>query len=225
MMPGTLYIVPTPIGNYDDITVRGLKTLQSVDMVICEEYKEARRLLAALQMTKDLISLNEHNEKDTASEVVGILKEGKNLALISDCGTPLFSDPGTYLINLCIQANIHIIPLPGTSSLMTALSGSGFDFNKFQYYGWLSPKREIRSSELQRLKKIQGLIVLLETPYRLIRLLEDLASTFPKNTRGVLAYELTKSEECYYRGTLEEILDTAKKNNLKGEFVMLVHNK
>ena len=108
---------------------------------------------------------------------------------------------------------------------MTALSGSGFDINKFQYYGWLSPKREIRSGELQRLKKIQGLIVLLETPYRLIRLLEDLASTFPKNTRGVLAYELTKSEECYYRGTLEEILDTAKKKSLKGEFVMLVNNK
>ena len=224
-MSGILYIVPTPIGNYDDITVRGLKTLQSVDMVICEEYKEARRLLSTFQITKDLISLNEHNEKDTASEVVAILKEGKNLALISDCGTPLFSDPGTYLINLCIQANINIIPLPGTSSLMTALSGSGFDINKFQYYGWLSPKREIRSGELQRLKKIQGLIVLLETPYRLIRLLEDLASTFPKNTRGVLAYELTKSEECYYRGTLEEILDTAKKKSLKGEFVMLVNNK
>ena len=224
-MSGILYIVPTPIGNYDDITVRGLKTLQSVDMVICEEYKEARRLLSTFQITKDLISLNEHNEKDTASEVVAILKEGKNLALISDCGTPLFSDPGTYLINLCIQANINIIPLPGTSSLMTALSGSGFDINKFQYYGWLSPKREIRSGELQRLKKIQGLIVLLETPYRLIRLLEDLASTFPKNTRGVLAYELTKSEECYYRGTLEEILDTANKKSLKGEFVMLVNNK
>jgi 16S rRNA (cytidine1402-2'-O)-methyltransferase len=224
-MSGTLFIVPTPIGNYDDITVRGLKTLQSVDMIVCEEYKEARRLLSALQITKDLISLNEHNEKDTAGEVVSILKEGKNLALISDCGTPLFSDPGTYLTNLCIQADIHIVPLPGTSSLMTALSGSGFDINKFQYYGWLSPKREIRSSELQRLRKIQGLIVLLETPYRLIRLLEDLASTFPKNTRGVLAYELTKSDECYYRGTLEEILDTAKKKSLKGEFVMLVHNK
>jgi len=224
-MAGTLYIVPTPIGNYDDITVRGLKTLQSVDMIVCEEYKEARRLLSALQITKDLISLNEHNEKDTASEVVALLKEGKNLALISDCGTPLFSDPGTYLTNLCLQANIGIVPLPGTSSLMTALSGSGFDINKFQYYGWLSPKREIRSGELQRLRKIQGLIVLLETPYRLIRLLEDLASTFPKNTRGVLAYELTKPDECYYRGTLEEILDTAKKKSLKGEFVMLVNNK
>ncbi len=224
-MAGTLYIVPTPIGNYDDITLRGLKTLQSVDLIVCEEYKEARRLLAALQITKDLISLNEHNEKDTASEVVALLKEGKNLALISDCGTPLFSDPGTYLTNLCIQANINIIPLPGTSSLMTALSGSGFDINKFQYYGWLSPKREIRSGELQRLRKMQGLIVLLETPYRLIRLLEDLASTFPKNTRGVLAYELTKPDEHYYRGTLEEIRDTAKKNNLKGEFVVLVNNK
>jgi 16S rRNA (cytidine1402-2'-O)-methyltransferase len=224
-MAGTLYIVPTPIGNYDDITVRGLKTLQSVDMIVCEEYKEARRLLSALQITKDLISLNEHNEKDTASDVVALLKEGKNLALISDCGTPLFSDPGTYLINLCIQANISVIPLPGTSSLMTALSGSGFDINRFQYYGWLSPKREIRSGELQRLRKIQGLIVLLETPYRLIRLLEDLASTFSKNTRGVLAYELTKPDECYYRGTLEEILDTAKKKSLKGEFVMLVYNK
>lgn len=224
-MAGTLYIVPTPIGNYDDITVRGVKTLQSVDMIVCEEYKEARRLLSALQITKDLISLNEHNEKDTANEVVSLLKEGKNLALISDCGTPLFSDPGTYLTNLCLQANIRIIPLPGTSSLMTALSGSGFDINRFQYYGWLSPKREIRSGELQRLRKIQGLIVLLETPYRLIRLLEDLASTFPKNTRGVLAYELTKPDECYYRGTLEEILDTAKKKSLKGEFVMLVYNK
>jgi len=223
-MPGTLYIVPTPIGNYDDITLRGLKTLQSVDLIVCEEYKEARRLLSSLQITKELFSLNEHNERDSAGDVVALLKEGKNLALISDCGTPLFSDPGTYLIGLCIQANIPIIPLPGTSSLMTALSGSGFDINKFHYYGWLSPKREIRTVELQKLKKTQGLIILLETPYRLIRLLEDLATAFPRNTHGVLAYELTKSDECYYRGTLEEIRDTAKKNSLKGEFVMLVKN-
>ena len=224
-MPGILYVVPTPIGNYDDITLRALKVLRESDVIICEEYKEARRFLSAHQITKELLSLNEHNERETAGEVIALLKAGKNLSLISDCGTPIFSDPGSYLITLCIQSNINVVPLPGANSLITALSGSGFDINNFHYYGWLSPKKEIRAAELHKLKKTRELIILLETPYRLIKFLEDIASVFPKSTRGVLAYDLTKPTEMYYRGTLEEIRDTAKKYNLKGEFVMLINNK
>jgi len=172
-----------------------------------------------------LISLNEHNEQETAKDIITLLKTGKKLALISDCGTPIFSDPGSYLVSLCLQAGINVISLPGASSLMTALSGSGFDINKFYYYGWLSPKKEIRLTELHRLKQVRELIVLLETPYRLIRLLEDAAGVFPKNTTGVLAYELTKEKEMFYRGTLSEIKETSQTKKLKGEFVLLINNR
>jgi 16S rRNA (cytidine1402-2'-O)-methyltransferase len=224
-MIGKLYLVSTPIGNYDDITIRALNILKSVDFVICEEFKEARRLLSHYQITKEFVSINEHNEneKDIINEILLRLLQNESAALISDCGTPLFSDPGHLLVEVCISQNIEIVPVPGASSILPALTGSGFDIEKFYYYGWLSPKKDIRKQQLQRLRSLNGVVVIMDTPYRLKSLLEDIVKVIGKNLKVVLAFQLTMNNEKFYRGTAEEILSIAAKNNLKGEFVLLLN--
>jgi len=224
-MNGKLYLVATPIGNHEDITLRALNILKSVDFIICEEFKDARRLLSQYQISKELFSLNEHNEKDNADELLLKLVEGQSAALISDCGTPLFSDPGHLLVDLCISQNIDVIPIPGASSLLPALTGSGFDIEKFFYYGWLSPKKDIRKQQLMKLKSINEVIVLMDTPYRLKSLLEDTVKVFGKNIAVVLAYQLTMGNEKFYRGNASEILKISIERNLKGEFVLLLNNR
>jgi 16S rRNA (cytidine1402-2'-O)-methyltransferase len=224
-MNGKLYIVSTPIGNYDDITLRALKILKSVDFIICEEFKEARRLLSHYQITKEMVSLNEHNEreKDLVNDILLRLVQNESAAIISDCGTPLFSDPGHLLVDVCISQGVEVVPVPGASSIMSALVGSGLDIEKFYYYGWLSPKRDIRKQQLQRLRNMNEVVVLMDTPYRLKGLLEDIVKIVGKNLKVVLAFQLTMNNEKFYRGTAEEILSIANQNNMKGEFVLLLN--
>ncbi len=224
-MNSKLYIVSTPIGNYEDISLRAINVLKSVDFIICEEFKEARRLLSRYQIEKELHSLNEHNEKEASEEIFQKIKEGKSAALISDCGTPLFSDPGNFLVQMCIDAKIDVVAIPGASSLLPALVGSGFYLDKFYYAGWLSPKSEIRKKELLRLKGIKELIVLMETPYRLKAILTDISKIFGVSAKIVVAFDLTLPTEKYFRGTVFEILKTVSEKNLKGEFVLIINNK
>jgi 16S rRNA (cytidine1402-2'-O)-methyltransferase len=223
-MKSKLYLVSTPIGNYEDISLRALKILKEVDFIICEEFKEAKRLLSQYQIQKELHSLNEHNEAESSRELFGIIAGGKSAALISDCGTPLFSDPGSLLVQMCIDAAIDIVPVPGASSIMAALVGSGFNLAKFYYAGWLSPKSDIRKRELLRLKNINELIVLMETPYRLKAVLTDISKTFSPYVQIVVAFNLTLEGEKFYRGTVSEVLKTAAEKNLKGEFVIVINN-
>jgi 16S rRNA (cytidine1402-2'-O)-methyltransferase len=220
-----LFLVSTPIGNYDDITLRTLDILKKVDFIICEEYKTARRTLAHYKINKELIALNEHNENDVADEIVAEILNGKTTALISDCGTPLFSDPGHLLVDLCIAQGIEVVPVPGANSLLPALIGSGYDIEKFYYYGWLSAKKEIRRKQLLDLRRMKEVIVLMDTPYRLKRLLSDVVNIFGTAAPVVLAFELTMKDEKYYRGSAQKILNIAEKNNLKGEFVLIVNNR
>ena len=220
-----LYLVSVPIGNYDDITLRALKILRETDLIICEEFKEGRRLLSQYKIEKELISLNEHNEKEVVNDILLRIINGNSAALISDCGTPLFSDPGHLLVEVCISQKIDIVPVPGASSLIPALVGSGLDFEKFFYYGWLSPKKDERRQELFKLKYMKYVIVLLDTPYRLKSLMADVVKVLGKNIPVVLAFELTKKDERFFRGTAEELLRLAEQKNLKGEFVLLVDNK
>lgn len=224
-MKPTLYITPTPIGNYDDITLRALRVLKEVDFIICEELKPANRLLAHYKINKELVKLNEHNQEEISQKLANRLLEGKSAALISDAGTPLFSDPGHLLIDFCISYKIKIVPLPGANSLLPALVSSGLDIEKFYHAGWLSPKKEIRKQELFKLKKIRELIVIMETPYRLKRLIEDIVSSFGPNQNIVLAYKLTMPEEYIYRGSAANVLKEIIRKNLKGEFVLLVDNR
>lgn len=225
MNSGKLFLVSTPIGNYDDITLRALKILQEVDYIICEEYKIAKRLLSYYKIEKELLQVNEHNEKENSNEIINLLKNGRNLALISDCGTPLFSDPGNYLVTLALNNNIRVIPIPGANSVIQALSGAGFKINKFYFFGWLSAKNEMRKNELKKISKIKDVIVLMETPYRLQKLLLEISQNFNPNTYVVLAYELTKENEFYFRGTIKEIYKIATEKNLKGEFVLIIDNR
>ena len=224
-MKGKLYLVSTPIGNYEDITIRGLNILKSVDFIICEEFKESRRMLAFYKIEKELFSLNEHNEKDVIDDMLLKLVEGKTAALISDCGTPLFSDPGHLLVDLLISAKIQVIPVPGANSLLPALTGSGFDFEKFYYYGWLSPNKEQRRQQLYKLKSVKEVIVILDTPYRLRQLLADVVKVMGKHLRAVVAFQLTMEGERFYRGTTADLLQIAEDKKLKGEFVLIVENK
>ncbi len=223
-MNSKLYIVPTPIGNYLDITLRALEVLKYVDFIICEEFKEARRLLSHLQIEKELVSLNEHNEKEASAEIFQKIKNGKTAALISDCGTPLFSDPGLLLVQMCIQSKIDVISLPGPNSLLPALTGSGFEPDKFYYAGWLSPKKDLRRKELLRLKNIKVLLVIMETPYRLKTLLTDIQKIFGTQTEVCVAYNISLPAEKFYRGKVSEILAVVDKQNLKGEFVLMINN-
>jgi 16S rRNA (cytidine1402-2'-O)-methyltransferase len=224
-MKGKLYLVSTPIGNYEDITIRALNILKSVDFIICEEFKESRRMLSFYQIEKELFSLNEHNEKDVVNDILLKLTEGKTAALISDCGTPLFSDPGHLLVDILISQKIHIVPVPGANSLLPALIGSGFDIEKFYYYGWLSPNKDKRRQQLFKIKNIKELIVILDTPYRIRQLMTDVVRILGKNLRAVIAFQLTMEGERYYRGTTADLLQIAEDKKLKGEFVLIIENK
>jgi 16S rRNA (cytidine1402-2'-O)-methyltransferase len=224
-MKGKLYLVSTPIGNYEDITIRALNILKSVDFIICEEFKESRRMLSFYQIEKELFPLNEHNEKDVVNDILLKLTEGKTAALISDCGTPLFSDPGHLLVDILISQKIHIVPVPGANSLLPALIGSGFDIEKFYYYGWLSPNKDKRRQQLFKIKNIKELIVILDTPYRIRQLMTDVVRILGKNLRAVIAFQLTMEGERYYRGTTADLLQIAEDKKLKGEFVLIIENK
>ena len=224
-MNKTLFIVSTPIGNYEDITLRALNVLREVDFIICEEFKEGRRLLSRYKIEKKLIELNEHNEEEASDEILQMMLDGKSAALISDCGTPLFSDPGHLLVDLAIQNKVEVIPVPGASSLLAALVGSGLDFEKFYYYGWLSPKKDIRRKQLLDLKRRKETILLMDTPYRLKTLMEDVVKILGANIPCVLAFELTKEKEKFYRGNAGNILKHVEKENLKGEFVLIIQNR
>jgi 16S rRNA (cytidine1402-2'-O)-methyltransferase len=224
-MKRKLFLVSTPIGNYDDITLRALNTLNDVDFIICEDYKEGGKLLSHYKIKKELTTLNEHNESEIVDEILLKINEGESAALISDCGTPLFSDPGHLLVDLCISQKIEIVPVLGANSLLPALIGSGFDFETFYYYGWLSPKKHLRRKQLLDMKRIKEVIVLMDTPYRLKRLLDDVVNLIGKSVPVVLAYNLTMTDEKYYRGSAERVLSVAEKENLKGEFVLIINNR
>ena len=224
-MSTKLYIVSTPIGNYDDISLRALNILKKADLIICEEFKEARRLLSHFQIEKELHSLNEHNEDESSQNILKLLSTGISAALITDCGTPLFSDPGTLLVQMCINAKIDVVPIPGANSLLPALVGSGFKLDKFYYAGWLSPKSDIRKKELIRLKTIRELIIIMETPYRLSAILTDVSKVLGASIQICVAYNLTLPDEKFLRGMASDILKIVQTQKMKGEFVLIINNK
>jgi 16S rRNA (cytidine1402-2'-O)-methyltransferase len=217
---GNLYIVATPIGNYKDITLRALEILNTVTGVICEELREGSTLLKKLGIEKELIPLNEHNEITQSIEIVSRLQQGQSFAMISDCGTPVFADPGSNLIDQVIGSGINVIPIPGPSSLMAALSISSIKIDKFIFVGFLSREPNHRRQELQKLKNMGLPVVLLDTPYRLLTLLSDVAFVFGKGVNVILACDLTLPSEHIFRGQVNSVLSQVK--GKKHEFVLVV---
>lgn len=220
LMP--LYIVATPIGHEEDITLRAVNILKSVDFVICEEWKEGRKLLKKLEIEKELFQLNEHNEEENTPEITEMLSKGKSGALISDCGTPLFADPGTHLTDQCYQKNIPIVPIPGPSSLTAALSISGLNIKQFFYAGFLARKSEDRVKEIESFRHLTCPVVLFDTPYRIRQLLQDLIKVLSPELRGLLAMSLTQEGEDIRRDSLKNLLKQMEKNPVKKEFVLIL---
>lgn len=216
-----LYVVATHIGNPDDITIRALKILKEVDFVICEEFKVGSRLLKSYDINKPLELLNEHNEAEQTQVILNrLLMNGETAAMISDAGTPLFADPGNNLVWQCHQNGIKIVPIPGASSIMTALMASGLKLEQFLYYGFLPANKDERKRAIKRLPNNYDLIFL-ETPYRLKQLLADMKKTLGENRQAIIAYKLTQPNEKIFWGNLQELILMTHELP-KGEFVFIL---
>jgi 16S rRNA (cytidine1402-2'-O)-methyltransferase len=217
---GTLYLVSTPIGNKEDITLRALRVLKTCELVVCEEYKVGARFLHQYNLTKDIELLNEQNETEKSPELLEMLMDGKDLVLISDCGTPVIADPGGDLVRLAIKNNIEINVVPGVSSIMTAIVRCGFSLVQFIYGGFLSRDKDERFDQLRELSQERKTIVLLETPYRMNALLYAASVVMP-DRRAYIGCNLTMPFETNHYGTFEELFKKFENVQLKAEFVIV----
>jgi len=224
-MNGVLYIVATPIGNLDDITLRAVKVLQQVDVIAAEDTRHSQRLLGHLGIRKRMISLHQHNENQRLEQLLERLQSGEDIALISDAGTPLISDPGFPLVRAVRAAGLTVSPIPGASSIITALSASGLPTEPFTFHGFLSQKNTERLQTLKLLKQQAGTLVLLESSHRIQRLMEQMDEVMPDH-RIVIAKELTKTHENFLDGNARELLALFEDDPrlTRGEFVVLIDN-
>ncbi|HTM11602.1 MAG TPA: 16S rRNA (cytidine(1402)-2'-O)-methyltransferase [Bryobacteraceae bacterium] len=221
-MIGTLYIIATPIGNLEDITLRALRLLREVDWIACEDTRQTRKLLEHFGISKPMMSYYEHNEAARAAELVERLQTGVSVALVSDAGTPLISDPGYRLVQAAITAAIPVVPIPGVSAVVGALSAAGLPTDAFRFCGFLPPKSSQRKKTLEQLKTETATLIFYETPHRILEALEDVAAVMgPRPV--VVARELTKLHEEFLRGTAAELrAELASRPSVKGEFTLLI---
>ncbi|MBW2249504.1 MAG: 16S rRNA (cytidine(1402)-2'-O)-methyltransferase [Deltaproteobacteria bacterium] len=219
---GNLYIVATPIGNKDDITLRAVKVLGEVGLIAAEDTRETGKLLAYHKIKNNLISYHEHNETRRAPRLINKLEKGLSIALVSDAGTPSVSDPGYRLINEAIAENIRIIPVPGVSAATAALSASGLATDSFIFIGFTAKKKEKRKNQLKKLENENKTIIFYESPRRIISFLDEIVETMG-DRHAVLAREMTKRYEEFIRGPLSDISKNLKKRpSIKGELTLLV---
>ncbi len=220
---GTLYLVATPIGNGEDMTVRAVNVLRSSDVIAYEERREGERLLAAHTISGKITEqLNEHTDEEASDLILHHLGEGRDVALVSDAGTPVFADPGARLLRKAIARGIRVVPVPGASSLLPALVASGLPMDSFRYCGFLSPKSERRLEELRRLAHEERTMVFLDTPYRLVPLLRDIAGVFGAERRACVAFNITMPDERFFRDKAGALLKSFEERPMKGEFVIIV---
>jgi len=225
MEKGKLYLVATPIGNLEDITIRALNTLKEVDIILAEDTRKSLKLLNHFDISKKLISFYRHNEGVKIDYVISLLEEGKNLAVVSDAGTPGISDPGEDLVRACIEKEIAIIPIPGSVAFIQGLICSGFDTTRFCFEGFLPMNKKGRKERLKSLQNEERTMIFYEAPHKLKYTLEDLKEYFGEERRVVLAREITKIYEEFLRMTLKEAIDYYEDENIKGEFVVLLEGK
>lgn len=221
--PGVLYVVSTPIGNLDDITRRAVKVLEDVDAVVAEDTRKTSILLKHLGISKQLISYHEHNEHKRAGELVGKLESGMSLALVSDAGTPGISDPGFLIVRECLKQGIPVVPVPGASALLAALTVSGLPMDRFVFEGFL-PHKKGRKTRIESLRDEERTVILYESPHRILRTLRDLRESIG-DRQGVIGRELTKKFEEIVRGTLGELEQYFESKTIKGEFVLIISGK
>lgn len=222
-MLGKLYIVATPIGNLEDITFRAIRILKTVDLIAAEDTRHSGKLLKHYQISTPTVSYHQHNNKAKIKDILNLLKQGKNIALISDAGIPIISDPGYELVKNCLEENINIIPIPGANAALTALIASGLSCEKFVFEGFLPTKNKLRSDLLNSLKRETRTIIFYEAPHRLERTLIDFKEVFGGKRNIVLARELTKLYEEFWRGNIEEAIAFYKDlHKPKGEYTIVL---
>ena len=218
---GKLYLVATPLGNLEDITLRALRILKEVDFIAAEDTRHTIKLLNHFQIKKRMISCYQFNEQERKEEIINLLLQGNNIALVSDAGTPGISDPGNLLVMEAIKKGITVIPIPGPSAVITALAASGLDTRSFWFEGFLPRKDSEQLHKLRNLSQFQGTLVFYESPHRIIRTLKNFLEVFGEH-RVVLARELTKIHEEFIRGGLPEVIAGLESVKPKGEFTILI---
>ena len=216
---GSLYLVATPIGNMEDITLRAINVLKSVDIIAAEDTRHTLKLLNHLEISKPLISYYRHNEDERSDILIQKLLEGKDIAIISDAGTPGISDPGEEIVKRCIEEEIKIIPIPGACAMITALIASGLNTKEFTFYGFLPMNKKLRKAKLEEISKNKNTMIIYEAPHKLLTTLDDLKK-YLNNRKITIARELTKVHEEFIRGNIDDIEDNIA--NVKGEFVLVI---
>jgi len=216
-----LYIIPTPIGNLEDITFRALRILKEVDLILCEDTRTSLHLLKHFSIEKKLQSHHQHNEHETVHHIASRIANGENIALVTDAGTPGISDPGFLLVRECLKAGIEVECLPGATAFVPALVNSGLPCDRFYFEGFL-PQKKGRQTRLQFLASLDCTIVLYESPHRLVKALEQLKEVFGADRKASVSRELTKMFEETQRGTLEELHKYFESKMVKGEIVIVV---
>lgn len=217
---GILYIVATPIGNLEDITLRAIRVLKEVDLIAAEDTRHTLKLLNHLEISKPLISYHRHNEEVKSNVLLEKLEEGKNIALVSDAGTPGICDPGEEIIKKCIELEIKVIPVPGACAMINSLICSGIDTKEFTFLGFLPLNKKLRKNKLDEIEKTNKTIIIYEAPHKLENTLKDLKQILDKNRKIVLAREITKIHEEFIRGNIDDIIE--KIQDVKGEFVIII---
>ncbi|GAB4285682.1 MAG: 16S rRNA (cytidine(1402)-2'-O)-methyltransferase [Oscillatoriaceae cyanobacterium] len=221
--PGILYLVGTPIGNLEDITFRALRILREVDLIAAEDTRHTGKLLHHFQIQKPQISYHEHNLKQRGAELVAKLLQGENIALVTDAGTPGIADPGTAIVQSCIEAGITVVPIPGPSAAIAALSVAGLPTERFVFEGFLPSKGKARRERLQAIATETRTIILYEAPHRLVQTLEDLGENLDNQRHLVIARELTKLYEEFWRGSIGQAISHYQLDiKPQGEFTLIV---
>ncbi len=218
-----LYIVGTPIGNMEDITYRAVKILKSVDYIFSEDTRVSRKLLTHYEIENTLYQYHEHNKSHQIENIINLLKDGKNIALITDAGTPCISDPGYELVDIAHQNDIKVVTIPGASSVIAGASISGLNLRRMAYEGFL-PKKKGRQTLFNKLKEEERTIIILESPNRILKTLKDI-NEYLGNRYVVITRELTKIYEEVIRGHVTDLIDKIEKKPLKGEIVLLIKSK
>lgn len=220
MEKGILYIVATPIGNLEDITLRAIRILKEVDLIAAEDTRHTLKLLNHLEISKPLISYHRHNEEIKSDILIEKIMKGQNIALVSDAGTPGICDPGAEIVKKCVELGINIIPIPGACAMISSLICSGIDTNEFIFIGFLPLNKKLRKNKLEEIQKSEKTIIFYEAPHKINNTLQDLKKILDDERNIVIAREITKIHEEFIRGTIDEVI--LKSENLKGEMVLVI---
>lgn len=218
---GILYLVPTPIGNLEDMSFRAIRILKEADVIAAEDTRNTKKLLNHYEIGTPLVSYHEHNKESSGAKLLGLLRNGKKIALVSDAGMPTISDPGYELVRAALEEDLTVVPLPGANAALTALIASGLPPQPFYFYGFLPRQKKDKRVALAELSKQTATLILYEAPHRLKETLEALGEYFG-NRKIVLCRELTKKYEEFIRGTIEEAIQWANEEEIRGEFCLII---